>query len=457
MNIIQFKGGYRFSLKDAPDNLITYIPTSNIVALVPPRIIGFKAKIIVTVGENICLGQTLFYNRKDKNLKFTSPSSGTVRNIIYGAKRSLKAIEISISNSNKNSHITFTKENLEKMSELAIVNNLINSGIWSKLKSFPGFEFIEKESFLSNKNKQLFLSLFSTEPHVANIMHLLEDKNYCKYFLYGLQVCSKIFTKINIFNNNTTTNGEISKYLKNVENIFFYNIENKYPADNPGLQCLMINKTSSDFLNICSKAFTIIEIGYLFTHESIIKDRYMSLSGNGINRKINIIAQAGQSIKHILSDTLKNSDDYRFISGGLLTGKKISYSDYLADDDISLHVVKEDRGRIVLSFFRLGFNKFTLTKTWLSGFIPQERYEVSTNNNGEERACIQCGYCYDVCPVEIMPSLLMKASNVNDIEKMEYLSIHECIECELCTFICPSKIEIGQHIKNGKEFIKKEG
>jgi Na+-translocating ferredoxin:NAD+ oxidoreductase RnfC subunit len=56
-----------------------------------------------------------------------------------------------------------------------------------------------------------------------------------------------------------------------------------------------------------------------------------------------------------------------------------------------------------------------------------------------------------------MPSLLVKASIINNIEKMESMHIHDCIECELCTFICPAKIEIGQHIKNGKDFIKKEG
>jgi Na+-translocating ferredoxin:NAD+ oxidoreductase RnfC subunit len=51
----------------------------------------------------------------------------------------------------------------------------------------------------------------------------------------------------------------------------------------------------------------------------------------------------------------------------------------------------------------------------------------------------------------------MKSSIINDIEKMESMQIHHCIECELCTFVCPSKISIGQHIKDGKDFIKKEG
>ena len=39
---------------------------------------------------------------------------------------------------------------------------------------------------------------------------------------------------------------------------------------------------------------------------------------------------------------------------------------------------------------------------------------------------------------------------------MEHMQIHDCVECELCTFVCPSKIAIGQHIKDGKDFIKKD-
>jgi Na(+)-translocating NADH:ubiquinone oxidoreductase A subunit len=140
-----------------------------------------------------------------------------------------------------------------------------------------------------------------------------------------------------------------------------------------------------------------------------------------------------------------------------LTGKIIKFSGYLSDDDYSLQIIKEDRTRPFFFFLRLGVENLTLLKTWFTGFFPKESYEISTSKNGEERSCIQCNYCFNICPVQIIPSLIFKASIVNDFEKMETLNIHECIECELCTFICPSKIEIGTHIKYGKSFIKKEG
>jgi len=458
MNIINFRGGFSFSMKGGPDNSVTHANSSNKVALVPPRIPGFKAKVIVRVGDKVSLGQVLFYNKKNNDLKFSSPASGIVSNITYGNKRILQSIEINVANKKNSSYIKFSHENIDQLSKNKIVDNLINSGIFSKIKTYPGFDFIEsKEKFLDD-NKNLFISLFSSEPHIADIYNLFENKIYEKLFADGLIVCSKIFKTINIFNRQRDYPEEINECSNNLENVKLHTIENKYPAENPGLQCLLTNSLNKSTMNTYADAFVIIEIGHLFSKGFVIQERYLSISGSGVKNPTNFLVKAGQPIKNLLDDLVENLDsDYRLISGGLLTGKKIHTSDYLSDGDLSLQVVKEDRERTSLVFFRLGLNSLTMTRNWLSALFPKSEYDVSTNNNGEERACIQCGYCYDVCPTGLMPSLLMKSAIINDIEKMEYLSIDECIECELCTFICPSKIEMGQHIKNGKEFIKKEG
>ena len=177
MNIFQFNGGHNFSLNDGPDNLINYSGISNIVALVPPRISRFKSKVIVKINDQVLKGQILFYSKKNKTVKFTSPSSGIIHNILYGKKRSLKAIEIKIDHNNNN-YIKFSKTNIEKLNKSIIVENLINSGIWSKLKTFPNLSFIENKNKLIEENATLFVSLFSTEPHMANIKLLLENKNW---------------------------------------------------------------------------------------------------------------------------------------------------------------------------------------------------------------------------------------------------------------------------------------
>jgi Na+-transporting NADH:ubiquinone oxidoreductase subunit A len=98
-----------------------------------------------------------------------------------------------------------------------------------------------------------------------------------------------------------------------------------------------------------------------------------------------------------------------------------------------------------------------LSKSFASVFNYNNYYKPTTSQNGEERACVQCGYCIDFCPVKLLPNMIIKASLSKDIEKMEELFIHDCVECGLCSFVCPSKIEMLKLIEDGKNLIKKEG
>ncbi len=76
--------------------------------------------------------------------------------------------------------------------------------------------------------------------------------------------------------------------------------------------------------------------------------------------------------------------------------------------------------------------------------------------NGEERACINCGYCARVCPVDILPQFTFKAAAADEIEEALALGLLDCVECGLCSFVCPAKIEISDILKNAKEVYSKE-
>jgi Na+-transporting NADH:ubiquinone oxidoreductase subunit A len=459
MNIFQFRGGYKFSIENKPEGLSNLISESKIVALTPPRIAAFKSKVSVKKGEVVKLGQVLFFNKKNTDVKFTSPANGIVKNILYGNKRILKAIEIDLAEDTGPTE--FKTGNISDLSMSSVVNNLIDSGIFTQLKVFPGFDFIPSRDYLQSDNNILFLSLFSTEPHMPDAKKLLSDPTYMNLFLCGLKIYTKIYKEIHIFNNEKMTDDSILEFLQNFKECKLHIMEDKYPAENPGLQHFLFKTKKNNkarFQYTYANFFTIIETGYLFTNGSVIQKKYICVSGNNLKNNTNLLVNKGVPIKELAQFAVFNqSANNRYISGGLFTGKKINLSDYLSNDDLSLQIIEEDEERIFLSFLRLGLNNLTLLKTWATGFFPKTIYSVSTSNQGEERACIQCGYCFDICPVQIMPSLLVKASIINNIEKMENMHIHDCIECELCTFICPAKIEIGQHIKNGKDFIKKEG
>jgi Na+-transporting NADH:ubiquinone oxidoreductase subunit A len=67
---------------------------------------------------------------------------------------------------------------------------------------------------------------------------------------------------------------------------------------------------------------------------------------------------------------------------------------------------------------------------------------------------------YDaLVPLDIMTYFLLKAVLSEDIEEAERLGILECDEEDfaLCTFACPSKTDVGGIIREGLEYIEREG
>ncbi len=114
----------------------------------------------------------------------------------------------------------------------------------------------------------------------------------------------------------------------------------------------------------------------------------------------------------------------------------------------------------MFAFVRPGPRKDSYSRTFLSLLLGSEKItkRCETNLRGEERPCISCNYCVEVCPVSIMPHLLFRhvERDIIDEALLKY-GIFDCIECNLCSYVCPSKITLGQWIKDGKAKLIDEG
>ena len=64
----------------------------------------------------------------------------------------------------------------------------------------------------------------------------------------------------------------------------------------------------------------------------------------------------------------------------------------------------------------------------------------------------------NVLPMDILPNQLYRAIIANDIEEMEQLGLIECDEEDfaLCSFSCPSKIDVGNVIRQGLDMLEAE-
>jgi Na+-transporting NADH:ubiquinone oxidoreductase subunit A len=104
----------------------------------------------------------------------------------------------------------------------------------------------------------------------------------------------------------------------------------------------------------------------------------------------------------------------------------------------------------LLGLFHPGYRKHTFSRAFLSA-LNREELEMNCRMNGGERACIACGYCALVCPVDILPQFAYKAILAGEIEESLEHGLLDCVECGLCSYVCPSKIELSETLKNAKE------
>lgn len=69
-------------------------------------------------------------------------------------------------------------------------------------------------------------------------------------------------------------------------------------------------------------------------------------------------------------------------------------------------------------------------------------------------ACIRCGKCIRICPMNLMPAKLEKAYENRSVEMLKELKLSLCINCGCCTFICPAKRHLAQKNQLSKLLVK---
>ncbi|WP_241086290.1 electron transport complex subunit RsxC [Candidatus Vondammii sp. HM_W22] len=65
-------------------------------------------------------------------------------------------------------------------------------------------------------------------------------------------------------------------------------------------------------------------------------------------------------------------------------------------------------------------------------------------------ACIRCGKCAEVCPVNLLPQQMYWYARAKDLEKAQDYNLFDCIECGCCSHVCPSHIPLVQYYRYAK-------
>lgn len=84
---------------------------------------------------------------------------------------------------------------------------------------------------------------------------------------------------------------------------------------------------------------------------------------------------------------------------------------------------------------------------------------MSTSTQGSPRAMVPIGVYETIMPLDILPTQLLRALIVGDIEAAQNLGALELDEEDLalCSYVCPGKYEYGPILRENLSLIEKEG
>ena len=105
-----------------------------------------------------------------------------------------------------------------------------------------------------------------------------------------------------------------------------------------------------------------------------------------------------------------------------------------------------------------GLAKYSLSNTFLSSFISNNKSVLNTKLNGSVRTIIPMGKWDKVLPMNIYSEYLVKSILSKDIDMMENLGIYEVSpeDLALCSFVCQSKVEVSSIIQEGLDLMESE-
>ncbi len=442
------KKGFDINLDGNPIEEIGSEFKSNSFAIKPTDFINItRPKLLVDVGDDVKAGTPVVYDKLSENIMYCSPVSGEVIDIIRGDKRRLEEIRILPDKTNKFlNHKKYSEKEIQKLSREDIIGNLTKSGVWPNLIQRP-FGLVADSEL---EPKSIHISFFDSSPLAPDYSFIYKEE--LENIEFGLLVLSKLTNgKIHL-----NHNSESIKYFKNDK---YQNNEfsGPHPSGNVGVQIHHIDPVNKNDIVWSTTPAGLIQIGKLFSKGIYDASKIISLVGSSVEKPMYYKCLSGFSVNDIISKNVSD-ENFRVISGNVLTGTSIGNEGYLGFYDNMITVIPEGNNHAFLGWIMPVINKLSFQRAFglLSFLNPNKKYKLDTNTNGELRAFVQSGVFEKVLPMDILPTYLFKSILANDYDEMEELGIYELVEEDvaLCEFVDVSKNEIQKLLRTGLNMLK---
>lgn len=447
-SMIKIKKGLDIPISGAPESRIEEASPSRTVALVGYDYIGMKPTMLVKEGDRVLTGQAVFTDKKTEGVSYTAPATGTVKSINRGPKRVFESLVIDVEADEYVDFGAVDSASLSSLGEAATKQKLVDSGMWTALRTRP----FSRVPAVDSSASSIFVTAIDTNPLAADPAPIIEANRAA--FDDGLTVLGQLGTAA-VY---VAVAGDSG--LSAAAGARFESFSGPHPAGLAGTHIHHLDPIGAGKVVWTIGYQDVIAIGKLFTTGKLFTDRVIAVGGPAVKSPRLMKTRIGASTDELLAGELVDGE-IRLISGSVLSGRAISGATaFIGRYHNQLSALKEGRERQFMGWFSMGANRHSAKPIYpLNWFGTTKAVDMTTNTNGSERAIVPIGAYEQVMPLDILATPLLKALAVKDTDVAQSLGALELDEEDLglCSYVCPGKYEFGRVLRENLTLIEKEG
>jgi NADH:ubiquinone oxidoreductase, Na(+)-translocating, A subunit len=443
-NVIKLRKGLNINLQGKAENKRIQLKSNGNYALVPDDFEGVTPKVVVKEGDKVKAGDALFVNKQYPEVKFASPVSGTVREVVRGERR--KVLCVRVEADAQQEFTDFGKKDVSKMDGKAVIDALLEAGIFGYINQLP----YAVSTNPSQMPKSIFVSALRDKPLAADFE--FEVKGQEGDFQTGLTALSKIAK--------TYLGCGVHSSFENYQDVEVTIFDGKCPAGNVGVQVNHLDPVNKgEIVWTIGDPTVVLFIGRLFNTGKVDLKRTIALCGSEVNQPAYVDMLVGEELSTLLSNSYDADKNVRIINGNVLTGKPTTKDGFLGAHTSEITVIPEGNDADeMLGWILPRFKQFSVNRSYFSWLCGKKKYALDARVKGGERHMIMSGEYDKVLPMDIYGEYLIKAIIAGDIDRQEALGIYEVSpeDFALAEFVDSSKLELQRIVREGLNILRKE-
>ena len=454
----RIRRGLLLPLAGKPSATIEDAPPTRYVALHADDYVGLRPTMHVSVGDTVARGQLLFEDKTMPVVRYCAPAAGTVHAVHRGDRRALQSVVIEQSRAEREGRDpetttfpAYTGRHPSGMTGDEVRALLLESGQWIALRARPYSRVADPRV----RPHSIFVTAMDTHPLAPSVSAIVEGQE--APFERGLAALSRL-TEGAVF---VCTGSDLTLRIPTDDQIRHEVFEGVHPAGTVGLHIHTLDPVTRGKVVWHVGLQDVLAIGRLFATGVLNVTRIVSLAGPPVNRPRLLRTRVGSATADLVNGSIDAARECRVISGSVLSGRQATgdIHGYLGRYHQQVSVVAEGRNREFLGWLGPGLDKFSTIRTFASALLPGRRFAMTTSTHGSPRAIVPIGMYEKVMPMDLLPTPMLRALVMDDVERAEELGCLELDEEDLalCTFVDPGKTDFGPHLRRVLNTLEKEG